>query len=465
MNLSSRALRLNKKPEVGQSVLYVMSRDQRIDDNHALLYAQERATELKHGLMVAFFVDFNRGHRSKEHYDFMLSGLRQLEERFSQCNIPFIIKPLSNSDAIVDFCRQNMVSHVVFDFSPLAQPRKKQKIIAATVDCAVSVVDTHNIIPCWLSSDKEEFAAHTFRPKIHKLLEKWLVEPNKVIKQDVKIESAKNDWSLISSQMDKVVKSGIEVGFASGEMAAREALKEFLSRRIDKYASFRNDPNCEAQSGLSPYLHFGQISSLRVALEVIKISKCQPQILNSTKMPNLDGKTSVQASVDALLEEMIVRKELADNFCFYTKDYKSINSARSWAIETLNTHAGDKREYLYSYEEFELAKTHDPAWNAAQNQLIKSGKIHGYMRMYWAKKILEWSTDPQSAVDTAVYLNDKYSLDGGDPNGYVGILWSIAGVHDRPWFERPIFGKIRYMNYSGLNRKFDVEKYQSYWLN
>jgi len=172
---------------------------------------------------------------------------------------------------------------------------------------------------------------------------------------------------------------------------------------------------------------------------------------------------SVYDGVNALLEEMVVRKELADNFCFYEKNYLSLTAGPDWAQKSLASHSLDIREYAYSRDQLENAQTHDLSWNAAQNQMRKSGKMHGYMRMYWAKKILEWSETPETALAHCIYLNDTYSIDGGDPNGYVGILWSIAGLHDRPWFDRPIFGLVRYMNEGGLMRKYDVAAYQKQW--
>ena len=195
---------------------------------------------------------------------------------------------------------------------------------------------------------------------------------------------------------------------------------------------------------MSPYLHFGQISSLRIVLEARKA---------------LDKNSNLQADYDALFEELVVRKELSDNFCYYNQNYNSLSGAPEWAQKTLAKHSSDKREFVYTKEQFENAQTHDEAWNAAQRQLRATGKIHGYMRMYWAKKVLEWSKTPEEAHDTLLFLNDFYSIDGGDPNGYVGILWSIAGLHDRPWGERPVYGTIRSMVYSGLKRKFDVNQY------
>jgi len=191
---------------------------------------------------------------------------------------------------------------------------------------------------------------------------------------------------------------------------------------------------------MSPYFHFGHISTQRVALE-----------MKNSELDSEDKK--------AFLEEMIVRRELSDNFCEYEPYYDYFEGFHKWAQETLNDHREDKRDYLYTQDQFEESKTHDPLWNAAQNQMKLEGKMHGYMRMYWAKKILEWSESPEAALQIAIDLNDKYELDGRDPNGYTGIAWSIGGVHDRAWFERPVYGKIRYMNYNGCKSKFNVKNY------
>jgi deoxyribodipyrimidine photo-lyase len=209
---------------------------------------------------------------------------------------------------------------------------------------------------------------------------------------------------------------------------------------LQEYDEKRNDPTENSVSNLSPYLHFGQISAQRVALEVKK-----SQAKSEKK--------------DSFLEELVVRRELSDNYCFYNEKYDQFEGFHPWAQKTLNEHRGDKREYLYSSEEFEEAKTHDDLWNAAQMEMVLRGKMHGYMRMYWAKKILEWTESPESALEIAIYLNDKYELDGRDSNGYTGIAWSVGGVHDRAWNERPVFGKIRYMSYNGCKRKFDIQSY------
>lgn len=165
------------------------------------------------------------------------------------------------------------------------------------------------------------------------------------------------------------------------------------------------------------------------------------------------------SSVDAFIEEAVVRRELSDNFCFYNPDYDNFNGLTNWAQTTLNAHRKDTREYLYTRSEFSQAQTHDDLWNAAQLQLIKEGKMHGFLRMYWAKKILEWTTSPEEALEIGIYLNDRFSLDGRDPNGYVGVMWSVGGIHDQGWGERTVFGKIRYMNYQGCQRKFKVPEF------
>jgi deoxyribodipyrimidine photo-lyase len=248
------------------------------------------------------------------------------------------------------------------------------------------------------------------------------------------------DWKNLrnSLKVDQKVK---EIAWLTpGEKAGRKTLKRFIQHKLVDYDAGRNDPNRDAQSNLSPYLHFGQISAQRVALDVRKAG-----IRNQHR--------------DAFLEELIVRRELADNYCHYNENYDNFSGFPDWAKKSLEEHRKDKRDYIYTYEEFERGKTHDPLWNASQNQMVKTGKMHGYMRMYWAKKILEWTESPEQAQKVAIGLNDKYELDGRDPNGYTGIAWSIGGVHDRAWFNRPVFGKIRFMSASGARSKFDVKAY------
>ncbi len=302
-------------------------------------------------------------------------------------------------------------------------------------------VDAHNIVPCWAASPKQEFAAYTIRPKIKRALPEFLEEFPKLKKHPVSWQGKipKNNWTGIQKTL-KVSSIPEADWIKPGEKHALNTLKIFIEKKLPSYATKRNDPVADGQSNLSPYLHFGQISAQRVALEV-------------------ENASVDKASRDTFLEELIVRRELADNFCFYTPQYDKFEGFPAWARKTLNAHRKDRRAYSYTLQQFEYAKTHDELWNAAQTEMVKRGKMHGYMRMYWAKKILEWTGSPEKAMEIAIYLNDLYGLDGRDPNGYTGIAWSIGGVHDRAWNERPIFGKIRYMSYNGCKSKFDVKRY------
>jgi deoxyribodipyrimidine photo-lyase len=303
-------------------------------------------------------------------------------------------------------------------------------------------VDAHNIVPCWLASPKLEFAAYTLRPKIHRLLPEYLTDlpslPSHPFPWPAPVPAI--DWSQTLAGVVADSKVPPVSWCKPGEDAARERLQTFIHQGLLQYNSDRNDPTLAGLSNLSPYLHFGQIAPQRVAWEIQRADA------------PLEAK-------QAFLEELIVRRELSDNFCFYNSDYDKFSGFPEWAKKTLNHHRSDYREYVYSLEEFEEGRTHDDLWNAAQLEMVRRGKMHGYLRMYWAKKILEWTASPEEAQEVAIYLNDRYELDGRDPNGYVGVAWSIGGVHDRAWGERPVLGKIRYMSLAGCQRKFKVDRY------
>ena len=335
-------------------------------------------------------------------------------------------------------------SILITDFDPLKIKRIWKRDVSKKIKIPFYDVDAHNIVPCFHISDKEEFAAYTIRPKIHKALPEFLDVMPKIKAMPIsnKISSSKINWNSVKNNL-KINFDVKEVDWIkSGEDEASKMLQFFIEEKFTRYNEDKNNPTIHGQSNLSPYLHFGQISAQRIALTVEQL--CEDS-----------------ESKKSFLEELIVRRELADNFCYYNKNYDSFDGFRNWAKESLNHHKNDKRDFVYSREQFENSETHEVLWNAAQTELVKTGKLHGYMRMYWAKKILEWSSSPEEAMQIAVYLNDKYELDGRDPNGYTGCAWSIGGVHDRAWGERPVFGKIRYMNFNGAKRKFDVDEYIS----
>lgn len=450
---------MGNKP--GEVIVYVMSRDQRINDNHALLFAQKEALNRELPLLIVFNLYAKSGLRAREHYEFMLEGLNQLQKDAANKNIPFIILGGEPYDSTINLLRSLNAYSVYFDFSPLRGPQKLTKKVAKNFDGTSYVVDTHNIIPAWIVSDKQEYAAHTIRRKIHRLLEEFLEEPAELINHPHNLKTIPESLSaqVIDNILSKVSKSGIEVEKESGEVCARNQLRLFLGNGLEQYSLGRNDISSDQQSGLSAFLHYGQISSLRVTLEIMKVVDEPPLLIAQSKMPQPGGSSAKVDGMNSLLEELIVRKELSDNFCFYNSNYDNLQGGPQWALRDLAIHQDDSREFTYSKSQFERSETHDELWNAAQLQLTRSGNIHGYMRMYWAKKILEWSISPAEAVRTAIYLNDHYSIDGGDPNGYVGILWSITGLHDRPWFEREIYGKVRYMTASGIAKKYDVAAY------
>ncbi|UCH66215.1 MAG: deoxyribodipyrimidine photo-lyase [Ignavibacterium sp.] len=432
---------LREGKETNGPVIYWMSRDQRVSDNWALLFAQNLALENKRDLVVVFSLVPEFLEATIRQYDFMLKGLMEVEKNLRKLNIQFYLLMGNPIHEIPQIVSKLKASNLVADFDPLRIKRKWKNAIETKIEIPFYEVDAHNIVPCLTVSTKQEFGAYTIRPKIHKNLPIFLDEfPSpKKMKNKTNVSPDTTDWDFVYNSL-KVNKNVKPVDWIKpGEKAAHKTLKDFIENKLDKYAELRNDPNQNVLSNLSPYLHFGQISAQRVAL-----------IINSV------GKNP---STESFLEELIVRKELSDNYCYYNPNYDSFDGFPDWAKKTLNDHRKDKREFIYSLKEFEEAKTHEDLWNAAQNELVTSGKMHGYMRMYWAKKILEWSKSPQEALKIAIYLNDKYELDGRDPNGYVGCAWAIGGVHDRAWFERSVFGKIRYMNRNGAKRKFDIEEY------
>jgi len=463
-----------------------MSRDQRVHDNHALLYAQAFAIEHKIPLVVVFNLFPRLGVRAREHFSFMLEGLKEVANELDTFNIPFVLSFGDMLAQIIELSTKLQPGLIVADFNPLRGVREVQKSLAKSLEVAVHVVDTHNIVPAWIISDKQEFAAHTMRRKLHKQLGSWLKEPETLKKHPFSYSSKLEapDWQQAEALINSLDACGIQHGFTPGEKAAKNHASKFINDSLAHYSEQRNDPTSESQSSLSPYLHFGQISALRIVLDCMRATGHEPLLLHEPRMPRAAGNNPLHDGVDAFIEELVVRKELSDNFCLYSTSYDSLDGAPStsydsldgapaWAQKTLTEHQDDPREHLYTQQQFESAATHDDVWNAAQYQLLKTGKIHGYMRMYWAKKILEWSQSADEAIKTAVYLNDHYSIDGGDPNGYVGILWSIAGLHDRPWFNRSVYGTVRYirsvygtvryMSSSGLEKKFDTAVYIARW--
>ncbi|XP_015697109.2 deoxyribodipyrimidine photo-lyase [Oryza brachyantha] len=442
----------------GGPVVYWMLRDQRLADNWALLHAAGLAAAAESPLAIAFALfpkPFLLSARRRQ-LGFLLRGLRRLASSAAARRLPFFL--LTGGPAeIPALVRRLGASTLVTDFSPLRPVREALDAVVGDLrqdapGVAVHQVDAHNVVPVWAASGKLEYSAKTFRSKVSKVMEEYMVEFPELpaVAPWDREQPEAVDWDALIERVCSEAENVPEIDWCEpGEEAAMEALlgskDGFLTMRIKSYETDRNDPTKpRALSDLSPYLHFGHISVQRCALEAKKRRHLSPK------------------SVDAFLEELVVRRELADNFCYYQPQYDSLSGAWDWARKTLMDHAADKREHSYTREQLENAKTHDPLWNASQLEMVYHGKMHGFMRMYWAKKILEWTSGPEEALSIAIYLNDKYEIDGRDPSGYVGCMWSICGLHDQGWKERPVFGKIRYMNYAGCKRKFDVDAYISY---
>lgn len=384
-----RVFEVNRNSKNYDGFIYLTSRDLRVEDNFALNFIKEKNKDFK-------VVHLKKNFEVEVKNNFYLENLEILKQNYALQNIDFEILETD----LKSFLRELHNHTLVIDFDPLVND-----FIFENYNERIYEVDSHNIIPARIASDKQEYSAFTFRKKVYYKIYEYLTE-----------------FPSLTFNKNK----------------AYEKLKDFIDVKLEYYPQDKNNPNIDGTSNLSPYINMGFISPQRIALEVI----------------NSDAP---RESKEVFLEELIVRAELSDNFCLYNKNYKSFKSAPDWAQKSLMFHKNDLRPQLFTKKELEQAKTYDDLWNATQKQLMKDGKIHGYLRMYWAKKLLDWTKSPQEAIDIAVYLNDKYAYDGESPNGYVGILWSIAGLHDRAFKNYPVTGEIRRM--IGIKTKLEKQKY------
>ncbi len=440
-----RARLRNEHPvsEQGRVVVYWMQRAQRAVDNPALDCAIQVANRLRQPVCVFLgIVPFYQG-ANLRHYAFVVGAVAELAEAVRRRGAAFVFRPYPDH-RLIPFCDQVGASIVIGDENPLREPERWRRVAGERLRVPLVTVDADVVMPTALAP-KEEVGARTLRPKIHRVLAEFLrasAEP-----------TADVAWSFpvppsVSMAVDDVLarlpiaRDVQRIADAQpGTSAGLAELDDFVARRLSHYGDARNQPDiADGTSLLSAYLHYGHLGPRQVALAAI-----------ASRAP--------QAAKDAFIEQLIVRRELAINFCARNPQYDSFDGMAPWAQATLQAHAADVRPHRYSMVELDAACTHDPLWNAAQNEMKWSGRTHGYVRMYWAKKILEWSATPQEAFANAIALNDKYFLDGRDPNGYTGIAWALGGKHDRPWPERPIFGTIRFMSYASTSKKFDCQRY------
>ncbi|MGM0403605.1 MAG: deoxyribodipyrimidine photo-lyase [Thermodesulfobacteriota bacterium] len=431
-------------PKTGTFVLYWMQQAQRVHFNHALGYAAERARELGLPLAAGFVVTPGFPDAGRRHYRFMLEGIAQTQAEMAKLGIPFVIRVGDMVEEVLSMAKA--AAWVVTDVGYLKIQRKWRKQVEQSLRCPYTEVETDVVVPVASASAKEEYGARTLRPKLMAKADVFLrvvglpsysgagegspvVSPSKPVDPD-----------RLAREVSMAPDPSESIPFRGGYMEAKKQLQGFIREQLADYETLSRDPTAKCQSNLSPYLHFGQISPVEIILEIKK-----------TNAPS--------GAIEAFIEQLLVRRELAVNFVHYNPGYDGYETAvPDWAKRTLAAHAKDPRLYMYSFAEFEEGRTHDPYWNAAQREMVTTGKMHNYMRMYWGKKIIEWSRHPRDAFDTMLALNNRYELDGRDPNGFAGVAWCF-GRHDRAWQEREIFGKIRYMNAKGLERKFRIAEY------
>src|SRR5271165_1132645 len=431
----------------GKCVVYWMQRAQRGIDNPALDLAIEIANELGLPLIVYFSAISNFPHANLRHYAFLNQGFADIEEDLAERNVSFIVRrpPENSLDALLSEVGASML---IGDENPCREPERWRRVLAKRLTLPFWTVDADAAVPSSLFP-KHQYMLHIMRPRLYAELPKYLVASKRT--------KAKKAWSRPRDFESFGVKDDVTAGwknfdrsvkpvdsFTGGTHAAFKRLKHFVAHGLADYATQRNHPEVDGTSQLSPYLHFGHISPVTIALAVEEA---------------LSRGGVTQAARDSFLNELIGWRELSVNFVKYVPNYDSIECAPEWAQKTLREHARDKRDPMYPLEQLERAETYDDLWNAAQTQMVRTGWMHTTSGMNGARKILEWAPNPALAWEFAVILNDKYELDGRDPNGYNGIAWAMGGVHDRPWFDRPIFGTVRYMSGASTGKKFDSRRY------
>lgn len=428
----------------GKCVVYWMQRSQRGAGNAALDTAILIANEL--ALPVIVFLGIRAyPNANLRHYHFMAQAFPEIQEQLEERGIRFVLRvPPENS--LEGFLEEVDAAFLVGDENHCREPERWRQDLAKRLTIPYWTVDADVVVPSALFQ-RRFYLLHHFRPKLYAELPKYLKgEQNPAALRQWKSKLAGHPVTAdVTKSLSKLDRSVVPVDtFQGGPHAAQRRLKEFIEIGLKDYPTRRNHPERDGTSRLSPYLHFGNIGPSTILLAVDDA---------------LRKGTVSQEARDAYVDELVGWRELAVNFVKLDPHYDSWECAEPWAQKTLTQHIQDNREHLYNFADLEKGRTHDDLWNAAQIQMVKDGWMHNYMRMYWAKKLLEWTPNPAVAFDYAVVLNDKYELDGRDPNGYAGIAWAIAGKHDRPWFERPIFGTVRYMSRASTGKKFDSARY------
>ncbi len=429
-------------------VLYWMQMNRRVDSNHALLFAIERANELNLPVLVYEPLTYTGPYANDRLYSFVLQAVPETGRRLERLGIGYVFylrKTRGGDNALLELAKE--AAAVVTDEYPVFQARLHNEAFSKQLDSAFYAVDSSCVVPMGCIATRQ-FGAYTIRPRIHKLLPRFLrPAPKPRVKRPFSFPVPHFHTTVEKANMPDLIASceinhsiAPSVTFTGGRKQAERLLRHFLHYNLRRFDASRNEPSEHATSHMSPYLHFGQISPLEIALAV-KDYADQHKLLPA-----------------GYLEELIVRRELAFNYCRFVEDPASLANLPAWCQETMRAHAGDKRDPSYTPEQFTAAATHDELWNATQREMLLRGKIHGYYRMYWGKKIIEWSPTYEEAARTMIDIHGHYALDGRDPNTFTNVLWCF-GLHDRAWAERPVFGKIRYMSLEGMRRKTETQAY------
>lgn len=442
-----RILILNHEPihEAGQFVIYRMQASVRIKRNLALYEAARLSRVLKKPLKVFFHINIDFPEANYRHFQFLMDGLEYIEHELVKQGVVFELLIGKFEDCFNQVGSDAAVW--VTDKGYLRIQRNQQAWLAKILPCRLIEVEDNLVVPIESVSQKAEWAARTIRPKLMSKMSYFQgdgadfdrIDPFPLSEQQM---SALSELHLRNARIRseammllRRIKPLSIVNLKGGEAEALSHLSKFITTKLADYPEARNYPELQATSRLSPYLHFGMISPLTIWDAVDSLPGSEP-----------------------FLEQLIIRRELAHNYIWFTSGYDTYEALPSWSLKTLNKHKNDRREYLYSSEVLDKAETHDRCWNAAMHEMIETGYMENTMRMYWGKKLIEWSVSPEEAYARICYLNNRYLLDGRDANSYAGIGWCF-GLHDRPWQERPVFGLVRYMNEAGLRRKYDIDRY------
>jgi deoxyribodipyrimidine photo-lyase len=429
-----------------RSVVYWMQRSIRLIDNPALDVAIQAANLIDLPVVIFFSVIPNYPNANLRHYHFLAQGLRDVAQGAAERGVGWVVRRHPDN-SLEAFLEEAGAAMLIGDENPCREPERWRKVLARRLKIPFWTVDADVVVPSRVF-DRSYVLLHHFRPHLKAEIPKYLVaappiRPHRGWKPRKAMPGFALDGDITEglTKLDRSVKP-VDT-FTGGTHAALKRLREFVREDLKDYEDKRNHPEARGTSRLSPYLHFGNIGPLTIALAV-----------NDAVSQSL----APQSAAEKFLDELIGWRELAVLFVRHEPNYDNWECAAPWARKTLVEHAGDTR-HRYTFEQLDRGETADDLWNAAQRQMTETGWMHNYMRMYWGKKILEWAPDPARAFEWAVTLNDRYQLDGRDPNGYAGIAWAIVGRHDRPWFDKPVFGLVRPMSGASLRKKFDADAY------